>query len=315
MTGQKKKRKASKIKSFLFFLLLALVFWVLTKFSEENTAAINANLVFTNLPSSVSISSKTTTDMEFDISANGFEFLSYNMKTPTINIDVSRYYEEGDTLISISGSELGEIIITNLGNDIRVGNLSLKTLSVHLDVIVSKKVPITFISEVSYREGYKMVGAPILIPDSVVISGPSAAVELVGSISTETYSNEDVSETQEGVIGLHIEKDSEISLSKETVSLRMVVEEFAQKRLTLPVQVINVPQDIKLKLLPENIVISFDVSVNQFNNISENDFKVVCDFALQSFGENILAPKLVEQPDGLYHIDWSTKKVEYLIFK
>ena len=315
MTGQKKKYKTSKIKSFLFFLLLALVFWVLTKFSEQSTAAINANLTFTNLPGSVSISPKTPSDIEFDISANGFEFLSYNINAPQIDIDVSKYYKEGDTLISISSSELDKIIMAHFGNDTRVSNLSISTLVVPLDVVVSKKVPIKLISEISYKEGYKAVGEPFLKPDSVVISGPSVSVNGVDSIISETYTSKDASETLESVIGLHLDENSDISISEETVSLRIIVEEFAQKRMNLPVEVINVPQDIQLKLLPENIVISFDVSVNQFNSISENDFKIVCDYALRSSGENILVPKLVDQPEGLYHIEWSTKKVEYLIFK
>jgi len=315
MTGQKKKYKTSKIKSFLFFLLLALVFWVLTKFSEQSTAAINANLAFTNLPGSVSISPKTPSDIEFDISANGFEFLSYNINAPQIDIDVSKYYKEGDTLISISSSELDKIIMAHFGNDTRVSNLSISTLVVPLDVVVSKKVPIKLISEISYKEGYKAVGEPFLKPDSVVISGPSVSVNGVDSIISETYTSKDASETLESVIGLHLDENSDISISEETVSLRIIVEEFAQKRMNLPVEVINVPQDIQLKLLPENIVISFDVSVNQFNSISENDFKIVCDYALRSSGENILVPKLVDQPEGLYHIEWSTKKVEYLIFK
>ena len=315
MTGQKKKYKTSKIKSFLFFLLLALVFWVLTKFSEETTAAINANLAFTNLPASVSISPKTPSEIEFDISANGFEFLSYNINAPKIDIDVSKYYKEGDTLISISNSELDKIIMAHFGSDTRVSNLSINTLEMPLDIVVSKKVPIKLISEISYKEGYKAVGEPFLSPDSVVISGPSVSVNGVDSILSETYANKDVSETLESVVGLYLDENSDISISEETVSLRIIVEEFAQKRMSLPVEVTNVPQDIQLKLLPESIVISFDVSVNQFNSISENDFKIVCDYALRSSGENILVPKLVDQPEGLYHIEWSTKKVEYLIFK
>ncbi|MEM7086231.1 MAG: hypothetical protein AAF489_08625 [Bacteroidota bacterium] len=315
MTGQKKKYKTSKVRSFLFFLLLALVFWVLTKFSEETTAAINANLAFTNLPGSVSISPSTPSNIEFDISANGFEFLSYNVSAPKITVDVSKYYNEGDTLVLISGAELDKIIMSHFGNDTRVSNLSIASLEVPLDIVVSKMVPIKLVTEISYKEGYKPVGEPILKPDSIMISGPSASVKRVDHVISETYTNKNVSETLEGVIGLHLEENTDIFFSEETVNLQIVVEEFAQKRMTLPVEVVNVPQDIQLKLLPENIVISFDVSVNQFNSISENDFKIVCDYALRSSGENILVPKLIDQPEGLYHIEWSTKKVEYLIFK
>ena len=315
MTGQKRKYKASKIKSFVFFLLLALVFWALTKFSEESTATVNTNLTYTNLPGSVSVSPTTVVEIAFDISANGFQFLSYKLKSPTISIDMSKYYKEGDSLVLISDSELNKIITAQLDFDTRVSNLSLDELHVKLDVIVSKKVPVVFDSDISYKEGYKLTGVMSLQPDSVLVSGPSSAVDSVHSIITETYVKKNVSETIDESIGLQLPENSDVSISEIKVNLKLAVDEFTQKRVALPVEVVNVPADIKLKLLTESIIISFDVSVSQFNSISERDFRIVCDYALRSSEENILVPKLIQKPDGLNHIEWSTKKIEYLIFK
>ena len=315
MTGQRQKYRTSKIKSFLFFLLLALVFWILTKFSEESRAIVNSNLAFTNLPASVSISPKTANEIAFDISANGFQLLSYKLKAPTIDIDVSRYYKEGDTVVLISDSELSKIISAQLDNNTRVTNLSLDELNVHLDVIVSKKVPVHLVSEFTFKEGYKLVGSVVLKPDSIIVSGPSADVEKVGGISTETYIKKNISENTNGSVGLLFPENTLLSLSESTITLQMEVEEFTQKRITLPVEVINVPADVKIKLMTESVMISFDVSVSRFNDISERDFRIVCDYATKSSKEPIMVPKLMEQPEGLHHIEWSTKKIEYLIFK
>jgi len=315
MTGQKKKYKSSKIKSFLFFLLLAVLFWVLTKFSEETTSPISASLVYTNLPSSVSINPSTATDIRFDISANGFQFLSYNMNKPQIEIDVARYYSDGDTALTISGTELDKIISDYFGKDTRVSKLSINSLFVSLDVLVSKKVPVQLISEINYKEGYKLVGPLKIQPDSVLVSGPSSAIEAFSEVATELFVARDVSENIKKSLQLQYDKTLGVSLSETSVVVALNVEEFAQKRLMLPVAVINVPPDIKLKLIPESIEISFDVSVHQFNQISENDFRLVCDYASRSTSEAVLVPQLTEQPEGIYHIDWNTKKVEYLIFK
>jgi hypothetical protein len=315
MTGRKQKYRASKIKSFLFFLLLALVFWILTKFSEESTAFVNSNLVFTNLPDSVSISPETRNEVAFTISANGFQLLSYKLKAPTIDIDISRYYEAGDTLVLISDSELTKIISKQIDNNNGVRNLSVDQLKVYLDVMVTKKVPVNLISDITFKDGYKLVGVIKLNPDSVIVSGPSTALRKMGSISSETFVQRDISESTATSVGLLIPSNSAITLSESEVGLQMEVAEFSQKRLTLPVEVINVPADVTLKLIPESIVISFDVSVNGFNNISERDFRIVCDYATKSSEEPIMVPKLIQQPEGLGHIEWSTKRIEYLIFK
>ncbi len=315
MTGRKQKYRASKIKSFFFFLLLALVFWVLTKFSEESTAFVNSNLAFTNLPNSVSIAPETSSEVAFTIAANGFQLLSYKLKAPTITIDLSKYYNAGDTLVSISDSELIKIISTQIDNNSGVRNLSVDRLKVYLDVIVSKKVPVNLVSDITFKEGYKLVGAIILKPDSILVSGPSTAVSEVSSITSEIFVLRNISEPTEASVGLLIPKNSNITLSQSMVELQVEVAEFTQKRMTIPVEVINVPADVTLKLIPESIIISFDVSVNGFSNISERDFRIVCDFATRSIEEPIMVPKLIQQPDGLEHFEWSTKKIEYLIFK
>jgi len=195
MTGRKKKYKTLKIKTFLFFLLLALVFWVLTKFSKESTATIGAHLVYTNLPASISISPNSTQEVSFDVSANGFQFLSYKMESPTIDIDISKYYETGDTLVLISNSELTKIISSQLDINTRVNNLSIDELEIRLDTFISKKVAVVFISEITYAEGYRLVDIPILTPDSVTVSGPSEMIDRIVVIPTKNYVKKGVSET------------------------------------------------------------------------------------------------------------------------
>ena len=315
MTGKIRKYRTIKLKTFLLFLLLALLIWVLTKFSKETTATVNTNIAFTNLPNTVSISPNTPKDLDFDISANGFQFLSFKLNIPTIDIDISKFYEEGDTLILISNSELNRIISSQLNNYTRVSQISLDELWVDLDPIVTKKVVIELISEIDYKVGYKSLGIVTLSPDSVDVSGPSEVVDSIRSIITETFVKKDVSETINGTLVLQNPKNSILVLSNETTGLQLIVEEFTQKRLNLPVEVTNVPGDIELKLIPESIDVSFEVSLSEFNSISEKDFRIVCNYATRSSEENFMIPKLLIIPDGLYHIELETKKIEYLIFK
>lgn len=313
MTGRKRKYKTSKIRSFLFFLLLALVFWVLTKFSEDTDGMVYGKVSYTNLPVSVSVSPSNAKDIAFEVSGNGFQFLSYNVKPPDISIDLSKYYREGDTSVIVSGTEINKIISSQL--DAKVNSASVKDLKVLLDLIVSKKVPVALNQDLSFAEGYRMVGMPELSPDSVLVSGPSVDVYDIAEVISEPLVRDNVSESIEISLSLSKPENANVSVSEETVQLQISVEEFSQKQLTIPVELINVPSDITLKLIPESVVLSFDVSVSQFNSISANDFRIVCDYGANSNEENILVPKLIKVPEGLHHIEWNTKRIEYLIFK
>ncbi len=313
MTGRKKKYKTSKIRSFLFFFLLALVFWVLTKFSEESDGIVYGNLSYINVPGSVSVSTSNVDNISFEVNGNGFQFLSYNVKPPEVAIDLSIYYQEGDSSVTISGAEVSKIISSQV--DAKVNSTSVKDLNVALDLIVSKRVPVTLVQEISFAEGFKIVGTPVITPDSVSVSGPSADLETISEVFTEKLVKDNVSELIETKISISSLNNTNVSISEETVQLKIEVEEFTQKQLTIPVELINAPSDVTLKLVPENVVLSFDVSVSRFNSISANDFRIVCDFEGNSTEENILVPKLDMVPDGLYHIEWNTKRIEYLIFK
>ncbi|MEM7185377.1 MAG: hypothetical protein AAF466_01860 [Bacteroidota bacterium] len=313
MTEQNKKYKTSKIRSFLFFLLLAMVFWVLTKFSEDQDGTVRGQLTYSDLPTSVSVSKAGIEELDFEVHGNGFQFLSYNVRPPKINIDLSKFYQEGDSSVTVPSTELDKLISGQL--DAKVNSASLEDLIVPLDLLVTKKVPVKLDLRISYIEGFKPLHPPVIMPDSIEIAGPSAEVEALDSVLTEPLLMEQVSESVETSLQLSLPELSSVLVSEETIKVQIDIEEFTQKQISIPVALINAPSNSTLKLIPENVVLSFDVPVSRFNAISAGDFRIECDFEANSSGENILVPKLTLVPEGLQHIEWNTKRIEYLIFK
>ena len=106
-----KQFKKGKLKMFFVFLVLALFFWVLTKFSKEYTATVDATINYNNPPDSTSIINKRSLDISFDLTANGFAFLYFKFKRPLLNIDINKYYTKNENDISISRGEIIKILI------------------------------------------------------------------------------------------------------------------------------------------------------------------------------------------------------------
>lgn len=315
MSAANRKYKATKLRSIIFFLLLALVFWALTKFSKESTAAIQAKLDFTNIPTSVSISEENLNYLNFDVTANGFQFLSYKLNEPTIQIDVSKYYTEGDSVVVLSNSELNTEVSAQIDKNTRLYNVSIDELAIRLDHIISKKVPVIFNAQLNFKEGFRSTSAATIEPDSVLVSGPSEALGSIMGIHSEAFSQDNVSETIETTVNLVHPEPSDLKIQTREIRVKVPVEEFTQKQVLVPVEVVNVPADVTLKLLPDKVNVRFEVSVSRFNAISANDFQMVCDYAEKTLAESFMIPKLVQQPDGIHHLELDTKKIEYLIFK
>ncbi len=313
MNGTQRNYKASKVKMFLFFLLLALIFWFLTKFSNESTATVNGYLSYTNLPEAVMVGKDNLSEVSFDVSATGFQFLSYKLNEPTIDIDISSRYSQGDSLVTITNSELIKIISEQLDNNTLVRNTSLAELNISLDVLSQKKVNVALVNEMSFKEGFRLLGPVTITPDSVVVSGPSSALESLENVITTTFNAKNVASNVDEQLLLLL--PDELQTSTKEVRITATVEEFSQKKLAIPIEVINLPEEVNIKLIPNEVTLSFDAAMSRFNLITASDFRLICDYSIISEGENFMVPRLTDEPNGIYHVEIDPKRVEYLIFK
>ena len=137
-----KNNKASKIKSFFFFLLLAILFWGLTKLSKQYTANVETMIEYTNIPLQMMLDEGNVDRISFEISANGFEFLTYKLKVPILKIDVESFFDEKTGKASISKSNIIRLVSEQLEKGVAIKNVSVNELNVSLSSIISKKIPL-----------------------------------------------------------------------------------------------------------------------------------------------------------------------------
>ena len=117
------------------------------------------------------------------------------------------------------------------------------------------------------------------------------------------------------IVNLNISDDTSISYSQERVELFVSVKEFTQKTLLVPVVVNNLPSNLSIKLVPENVTIRFDVSMEDYNKITANNFTLMCDFNKKNNQEDFMIPHLMKQPASIINLEIQENKINYLIFK
>lgn len=307
--------KRSKIKSFLFFLLLAMLFWTLTKFAKEYTATVTATVTYYNPPNDTLLSKEHPDEVSFDLTGNGFGFLFYKFRNPEVRIDLSEYYREGTTEIVIPKNELVKVTTAQLKKSIAVKNIAPEQLVIPLDAIVSKKVPVISRATISFQNGYQALDSLHSVPDSVLVSGPSRYVYTLDSIVTENRSFNKVQGDISENVSLIVADSLRLKLSPEKVRISITVDEFAEKQMAIPVEVINLPEGTTIKLIPKMITVTFNASVRNFKAISRDSLRIICDYNERNSEENFMIPKLIKAPKGIVNAEFSTKKIDYLIFK
>ncbi len=310
-----KNNKNSKVKRFLFFLLVATIFWVLTKFSREFTATMQAKIHYENIPETAALSEKNIHNISFDLTANGFEILFYKFKNLTIDVPVATYYTKEKEGFTISKNDLLRMVASNFNRNLVVKNLSIEQLNVHLDPIILKKVRVIAMTNITFKNGFKAVDSIKTFPDSVTISGPSGSLKKITTIDTDLISLKDVEKDISEMVKIPRPTNEVISVNPNKVEVKLAVAEFSQGKFTLPVDVINLPPDVEIKLVPQVVTISFDVSVADFAKISKENFRVVCDYSKRNVDENFMLPFLEKKPQNIINVMFEPKKIDFFIFK
>lgn len=293
---------------------MAIVFWMLTKFSKETTVQVNVNVNYINVPSHVIISERSPKRIQIEITANGFYLLSYALKDANLAVDMGQYLVNEENSVTID--ELRLIDLMKAQWDVTtIERISTRSLTIFLDKSISKKIPVIFSSNLTFKEGFKSIQGIKLLPDSITVSGPSEVIEKIDSVVTQRVSLKDIDATYSKEIALVISKTPLVSYLPDKVQVEIEVEEFTQKTLTLPIDLINVPEDLTVKIIPESLTVNFEVAVKDFNQFNASNFRVICDFSEKITEGNFMIPKMVYYPEDVYKIEMTTKKIEYLIFK
>lgn len=307
--------KNSKLKAIFFFLLLATFFWILTKFSRHYTATATAYVNYVNIPNTTLLTDENAKEITFDLSASGFEFLFYKLKRPTIEIDVGRYYSSGMDHILLRKNDLVRIISAGLNANLTIKDLSVEQLRVQLDNIVLKKVPVITETDFSFKKGFRQVDSIKISPDSIMISGPSTYLDTINFVKTMMLSEKNLDKNILKNVAIKEYPTQKISFDPKEVTVSVKVSEFSQKEIVLPIEVINLPENTIIKLIPSVVTVVFNVSVEEFKEITENDFSLICDYAKRNIEENFMIPDLIKSPSGIVNMEFDTKKIDYLIFK
>ena len=307
--------KNSKWKSLLFFFFLASLLWILTKISLEFVAPVTCELDFINVPESVSIKGTNADEVTFNLFAPGYEFLKYKLRKPTLSIDVSKYTDENQSSITISSSQLVKEINDQFPSSRSANMLDLDQLSLAIDPIIRKKIPVSVLRNVTYKNGFRQIGPVIVSPDSIFVSGPQNMIASIDSISTQ---NIDISLLEKGIseeVKILLPKNDGINISDQIVQVSWDVKEIAQKEFDIPVKVINKPSSEIIKIIPNTVKIKVDVTLDHFNLISAEEFEIVCDYGERNKDENFMIVHLNKKPEWAEHIEISTQKIDFLVFK
>lgn len=306
----------AKFKEFFLFILLALFFWILTKFSKTYENIITLKLAYTNIPHDKILSDSNPSNLDVKMTLNGFEYLYYKLNKPHIDIDVQKGEIINKYERHFSSSKYLSIIDQQLYYGSGILPVSFNTLIVKLDENAIKRIAVKSNIKINYAPGFFNLSEISLQPDSITLSGPKALIDKITFISTKELIIKQANKNQTGLLDINKTKLNKLLVIKPLkIKYEIPIAEFTEATQTLNIEVINLPKDIKIKLFPKTIKLTYKVILSEYNKISDLNFRVVCDFEKRQEDNDFLFPELIEKPSSIRNPKFENSKIQFVVIK
>ncbi|MBT8272839.1 MAG: YbbR-like domain-containing protein [Bacteroidia bacterium] len=305
--------KSRRLNIFLLFVVLALLFSVLTKLSRDYTQTISFQIQAVNVPEDKVIIKDSVHKLDISLTTYGFKLLRYYLTKPKVKVDIGNLDRTDEFYIWTENKEFSNVV-AQFDPKVKIETINPDTLRFKYDTNGVKKVPVVFNANIEFLPGYDIVNNYVLQPDSVKIIGPNILIDTIDVIHTNELKLENINTNISTRIGLEFPANDQLRLSERLVNVTAEVERFTEGSIEVPVILRNVPDDVKLKIYPKNIEVIFYANLSQYKSIASNSFIVECDYneALAS-NTTYLIPKITQRPEQVKNARLNSDRIEFII--
>ncbi|MCF8247646.1 MAG: hypothetical protein K9J37_11980 [Saprospiraceae bacterium] len=295
----------------LFICLgLSLLVWFFVKMTQTYESRGQLELNY-QTPIGLVFAEPPLRSMPFKFSGTGWNLLGMSVfqKQPGINFSLTSAptQELRRTDISQKIEDELRLNLIELGQDV---------VSIRLDSLFSKKVRIQADTTIRFQNGYYFRDTVQLSPDSILVYGAAKMLDGISAVLTEPLIlNDQVADFQTTLKLVNPNPELLQFSAKQTV-LFLPIEQFTEKKFTVPILVLNARDSIRL--VPNSVELRCVLGVSRYKQVSIADFKVVADFGenngLDSMAK-VVPLKLAKQPNWVRSVSITPRVVEYLIVR
>ena len=289
---------AARLKNFSVFLGFAFVLLLLSKLMSDYTKTIIFEVRLKGLEEEVVVTNDQLKKIQVIIKTSGLDLFSanvdqYNSIELKANYDVKKV---NNTYVCYP-DVLQDKILEKLSNQTTIRYLSQDTLIFAYKKSDSRRVPIRLNKEINFAPNYDLVTPYKLKPDSVKVVGPRTSIKNIKYVSTKPLIMNQLNEGINETIILEPLNKAGVSIYPKKVNVTANVKKHINSSVAVQVDLINVPKGVNYDYEPKFVTINFKVSVDDYQNLNNKDFKVVIDaLKYKDTKSSYWVAELVEKP-------------------
>ena len=301
-----------RFKFFFLFILLSFIFWFSTKLSNTYQIEQSFSIHWNNIPKGI-VLNHDSSELGLSITASGIEILWYRLFKNKINLVLNKNIFIGkEAHVSIDNERFN--IQQQLFDNTILNQITTPVIKIAYARLGVRKVKITSEPILKFRAGYLSDSPLTISPDSLLVRGSQDVLDTLTIVKTVSFIMENVFESFQKVIAL--ENLTNLQFDIQEVNIKQEVSRYSEKQFILPIEIINIPKSVKVKLFPPTGTLKATMPLTLLNGFNARDFMLVVDYELILKNELTHLPiRLVKQPSQVKKVIWEPKTVNYLIRK
>ena len=306
--------RKTNFNAFLFFLLLAIVIWIFSQFSKVYNEVIEIPVKYVNAPPDKFITEENPKKLMLQMEATGFKISYFSLFPPTLRIDASKADLRGEEMVYVI-DEHREEIQAQLGITFDQSRFVNPEVRIRYQQRKEKVIPVHSQVQVEYAVGYAAQEELKISPDSITVSGPDNILDTLNQLHTVVLNLKEVKQDLQGSVAIDTTNLSKVTLYQKEVNYSLGVEKFTEGSVEIPVDLINVPEGLNVVIFPKQILLFYQVNLENYSSILPADFRVVCDFKELEPDQDFLIPEIVKKPENVTNLRLNEKKIQFIIKK
>jgi len=297
------------LRIFLLSLIFASALWLYISLNLSYSLDVSIPIEILTTKSQA-LTEEIPNTIDVKVKGKGWDLLNILIsKDLKYSLDISKLKKDSKIITEQFVNER-----LNLQQSVSILEINPDTISINFDKVFEKLVPLKNNMVLNLKEGYSIVGNPVLIPDSVKIQGASYLLNKIKFIPTEAKVINNVNSDIQGVVNIKDTLSNLIKVDLKQVNFRYKIQLSAEKNLEdLLINVLNVPLDKEVLLIPPKLNVSLRGGVEQLSQIAPSDVIVNVEFGkLENDTLGFVIPELII-PDETSLLKIEPQKLQYII--
>lgn len=285
------------------------IIWLATTLSEYHDYSFVTSPKLVYLPEGVAPTNNLPEEITIKFRAQGWKLLSLlTGEKPSLELRVSNSatYQKLYTKNVLKENKW-------FSPEFSVISVMPEEIELVLDKRISKKVPVSFNGNITFKPGFGLARKVLISPDSVLISGSFRTLSKIDSIFTKAIELRDLAEYKEFEVEL---ENKNLYSSQELVKVIFDVQQIVEKEFkTRSVEIKDLPPDRNVLLIPSSVDVVLRGGIKELAKLDTSAVKVFLSYSdlLTAVGDQINVK--VDIPEDFSIVSISPEKIKFIIKK